>query len=93
MAGGDRLGNAAKRLPPHVVIVFAAGPRLAPGHARADGRLNGITAMPVLPEPLDLDGRTVTVDAMHAQRATAEAATTAKGGDCVLAPRGWPAGA
>ena len=43
--------------------------------------------MPALLELLDIEGSTVTVDAMHTQRATAET-ITAKGGAYVLALKG-----
>ena len=43
--------------------------------------------MPALPELLDIEGSTVSVDAMHTQRATAES-VTARGGACVLALKG-----
>ena len=43
--------------------------------------------MPALLELLDIKGSTITVDAMHTQRTTAET-ITAKGGDYVLALKG-----
>ena len=61
------------RCPP---LDLAAGARLTLGHVRVDGKSNEITAMPAL---LDVEGMTVTADAMHTQRATAEA-VTARGG-------------
>ena len=52
-----------------------------------DGKSNGIPALPALLELIDVRGRTVTADAMHAQRGTA-AAIVAKGGDYALALKG-----
>ncbi len=77
----------SNRSPLHVVNAFAVGARLTLGQVRVDGKSNEITAMPALLEPLDVKGMTVTADAMHTQRATAEA-VTARGGDCVLALKG-----
>ena len=79
--------DAAERSPLHLVHAFAAESGLLLGQVRVDGKSNEITAMPALLELLDLRGRTVTADAMHAQRATAES-VTAKGGNYVLALKG-----
>ena len=79
--------DAAKRSPLHVVNAFATGARLTLGQIKVDGKSNEITAMPALLELLDIKGSTITVDAMHTQRATAET-ITAKGGDYVLALKG-----
>ncbi len=79
--------DAAKRTPLHVVNAFATGARLTLGQVKVDGKSNEITAMPALLELLDIEGSTVTVDAMHTQRATAET-ITAKGGAYVLALKG-----
>ena len=77
-------GDASDRSPLHVVNAFAASARLTLGQVRVDGRSNGITAMPAL---LDIRGCTVTADAMHTQRDTAERVTEA-GGNHVPAPKG-----
>ena len=79
--------DASNRSPLHVVNAFAAGARLTLGQVRVDGKSNEITAMPALLDLLDVEGMTVTADAMHTQRATA-AAVTARGGDYVLALKG-----
>ena len=79
--------NAAKRSPLHVVNAFATGARLTLGPIKVDGNSNEIMAMPVLLELLDIKGSTITVDAMHTQRATAETITS-KGGAYVLALKG-----
>ena len=52
-----------------------------------DGKSNEIPALPELLELVDVKGRTVTADALHAQRGTA-AAIVAKGGDYALALKG-----
>lgn len=67
-----------------MVNAFATGARLTLGQVKVDGKSNEITAMPAL---FDIAGSTVSVDAMHAQRATAET-ITAKGGDHVLTLKG-----
>ncbi len=76
--------TAAARSPVHLVQAFAARARLVLGQVKVDGKSNEIAAMPKLLEMLALKGRIVTADAMHTQRATAEA-VTAGGGDYVLA--------
>ena len=76
--------DAAARSPVHLVQAFAAEARLVLGQVKVDDKSNEIAAMPRLLEMLALESRIVTADAMHTQRATAEA-VTAKGGDYVLA--------
>ena len=76
--------DVAVRSPVHLVQAFAAEARLALGQVKVDGKSNEIAAMPQLLEMPALKGRIVTADAMHTQRATAEA-VTARGGDYVLA--------
>ncbi len=73
--------DAAKRAPLHVVNAFATDARLTRGQVRVDGKsdeMPAILAMPALPALLGIEGSTVSVDAMHTQRATAET-ITAKG--------------
>ncbi len=79
--------DAADRSPLHLVHAFAAESGLLLGQVRVDGKSNEITALPALLELLELRGRTVTADAMHTQRATAET-VTGKGGNYVLALKG-----
>ncbi len=76
--------NAAKRSGLHLVHAFGAQSRLVLGQVAVDGKSNEITALPRLLDMLRLKGRTVTADAMHTQRRTAER-VTAGGGDYVLA--------
>ena len=79
--------DASERVPLHVVSAFAAGARLTPGQVRVEGKSNEITAMPALLDLLDIRGGTVTVDAMHTLRPTAEE-IIAKDGDYALALKG-----
>ena len=79
--------DASARSPLHVVSAFAAGARLVLGQVRVADKSNEITAMPALLELLDIRGSTVTADAMHTQRATAQT-VAAKGGSYVLALKG-----
>ncbi len=55
--------------------------------AKVEGKSNEITALPALLDLLDLQGRTVTLDAMQTQRATARALTDA-GGNYICALKG-----
>ncbi len=79
--------DATERSALHLVQAFATGAGVVLGQVRVSGKSNEITAMPALLDLLDLRGRTVTADAMHTQRATAEQ-VTARGGDYVLALKG-----
>ena len=79
--------DASERVPLHVVSAFAAGARLTLGQVRVEGKSNEITAMPALLDLLDIRGSTVTADAMHTLRPTAEQ-IIAGGGDYALALKG-----
>ena len=79
--------RASGKSPLHLVQAFAAQARLVLGQAAVDGKSNEITALPELLSLLDVKGRIITADAMHTQRATAEA-VCARGGDYVLALKG-----
>ena len=70
--------------PLHLVSAWACEQRLVLGQCRVDGHSNEITALPELLALLALEGRTVTADAMHCQKATAQAILD-RGGDYVLA--------
>ena len=70
--------------PLHLVSAWACEQRLVLGQCRVDGHSNEITALPELLALLALDGCTVTADAMHCQKATAQAILD-RGGDYVLA--------
>ena len=79
--------DASKRSPLHLVQAFAADAKPVPGQVEVDGKSNGIPAVPELVKLLDVAGRLVTADAMHAQHETARAVLAA-GGDYVLAVKG-----
>ena len=79
--------DAASRSPLHLVQAFSTQAKLVLAQVEVDGKSNEIPALPRLLELLDVKGRLVTADAMHAQR-DAAAAVTAKGGDYVLALKG-----
>ena len=79
--------DASKKSALHLVQAFAPGSGLVLGQVKVDGKSNEITALPALLEMLDLDGRTVTADAMHTQR-EASARIVEKGGDYVLPAEG-----
>ena len=81
------LDKASGKSPLHLVQAFAAEARLVLGQVAVDQKSNEITAIPELLALLDVKGRIITADAMHTQRATAEA-VCARGGDYVLALKG-----
>lgn len=76
--------RAAGTSPLHLVSAWASDERLVLGQMKVAREGNEITAVPALLRLLSLEGVTVTVDAMHCQRATAEA-IVAEGGDYVMA--------
>ncbi len=79
--------DASERSPTHLLQAFAAESKLTLAQMEVDGKSNEIPALPKLLELVDVRGRTVTADALHAQRGTA-AAIVAKGGDYALALKG-----
>ena len=79
--------DAAARSPLHLVQAFAVGAKQVLGQVRVDARSNEITAIPALPDLLDIEGATATADAMHTRRSTSEA-IIARGGDHVPALKG-----
>jgi Transposase DDE domain/DDE_Tnp_1-associated len=72
------------RAPLHLISAWACETRLVLGQLRVDGKSNEIPAVPELLALLAVDGCIVTADAMHAQKATAQAILDG-GGDYVLA--------
>jgi hypothetical protein len=80
----DRQGG---RRPLHMVSAWGVEQRLVLGQRRVDGASNEIEALPELLALLALDGRIVTADAMHCQKATAQTILD-RGGDYVLALKG-----
>ena len=79
--------DASERSPLHLVQAFSAKAKLTLAQVEVDGKSNEIPALPELLELVDVKGKVVTADAMHAQRGTA-AAIVAKGGDYALALKG-----
>ena len=72
----------------HLVQAFATHSRLVLGQVAVEAKSNEITALPALLEMLSVKGRIVTAaDAMHTQKAIAQAFSQA-GGDYVLALKG-----
>jgi predicted transposase YbfD/YdcC len=80
----DRKGG---RRPLHMVNAWAVEQRLVLGQRKVDGASNEIEALPELLALLALEGRIVTADAMHCQRATAQTILE-RGGDYCLALKG-----
>ena len=79
--------DAKKKSALHPVQAFEPRAGLVLGQVKVDGKSNETAAIPALLELLDLDGRTVTADAMHTQRETS-ARIVEKGGDYVLPAEG-----
>ena len=76
--------KASERSPTHLLQAFASEAKLTLAQVEVDGKSNEIPAMSELLGLVDVRGRTVTADAMRAQRGTA-AAIVARGGDYALA--------
>ncbi len=75
------------RRPLHLVSARAVERRLVPGQHKVGGASDEIEALPELLARLALDGRLVTADAMHCQKATART-ILGRGGDHVRALKG-----
>jgi predicted transposase YbfD/YdcC len=60
--------KAAGKNPLHLVSAWASEARLTLGQIAVDSKSNEITAIPLLLELLDLNGATVTIDAMGCQK-------------------------
>ena len=80
----DRRAGAG---PLHMVSAWACEQRVVLGQRKVDSGANEITMVPELLALLALEGRIVTADAMHCQKATAQAILD-RGGDYVLALKG-----
>lgn len=76
--------RARRSSPLHLVSAWSCDQRLVLGQMRVAEGSNEIEAVPALIALLDLEGAVVTVDAMHCQRAAAEA-LLARGADYVMA--------
>lgn len=82
-----RGSNTVKQGPVHVVSAWAAEQRLTICQDHVSDKQNEIAAMGRILELLDLEGHTVTIDAMGAQREFARK-ITAKKGDYLFALKG-----
>lgn len=78
--------RGARATPLHLVTAWAVGQRLVLAQRVAPGR-SEVTAALAVVDLLDLEGATVTADALHGSRRMA-AAVRARGGDYVLALKG-----
>lgn len=88
--GKAQRGTAEKGKPHsfvHIVSAWAATHNLTLGQLKVDGKSNEITAIPQLLDMIDVEGATVTIDAIGCQTAIAEK-IVAKGGDYILALKG-----
>jgi predicted transposase YbfD/YdcC len=73
--------------PTHIVSAFSAGRRLVLGQVKTAEKSNEITAIPKLLAMMDIQGATLTIDAMGCQRDIAEI-ILAKKADYILALKG-----
>lgn len=88
--GKAQRGTAKKGKPHsfvHIVSAWAATQNLTLGQLKVDGKSNEITAIPQLLDMIDVEGATITIDAMGCQTAIAEKIAD-KDGDYVLALKG-----
>lgn len=76
--------KAAGKNPLHLVSAWAGDARLTLGQIATEAKSNEITAIPLLLELLDLEGATVTIDAMGCQKEIAQKVIDAEG-DYLLA--------
>ena len=76
--------HAASKAAIHMVSAWAHANRLVLGQLKVDDKSNEITAIPKLLQLLDLQGATVTIDAMGCQKEIAKVITE-QGADYVLA--------
>jgi len=79
--------KAAGKNPLHLVSAWASEARVTLGQIAVDAKSNEITAIPLLLDLLDLQGATVTIDAMGCQKEIA-AKIIDRGGEYVLALKG-----
>ncbi len=84
----DRQGD---RRPLHMVSAWAVGQQLVLGQQKVGDESNEIEALPELLALLALDGRIVTADAMHCQRATAQTILDGGGASCLALKGNQPA--
>jgi predicted transposase YbfD/YdcC len=77
------LDKALGQTPIHTVSAFATKERLILGQKKVSGKSNEITAIPQLLETLDLENKTVTIDAMGTQKTIAKKIRERKGDYCL----------
>ena len=88
--GKAQRGTAKKDEPHsflHIVSAWASKHNLTLGQLKVDGKSNEITAIPQLLDMIDIEGATVTIDAMGCQTAITEKIIS-KNGDYVIALKG-----
>lgn len=88
---GKAQRGTAKKGNPHsfvnIVSAWASSQQITLGQLKVDGKSNEITAIPELLEMIDIEGATVTIDAMGCQTTISEV-IVAKNGDWMLALKG-----
>jgi predicted transposase YbfD/YdcC len=80
-------GSAARKTALHIVSAWSAQNELVLGQIRTEAKSNEITAIPKLLAMLDLEGCTVTIDAMGCQKEIAQKILDAKA-DYILGLKG-----
>jgi predicted transposase YbfD/YdcC len=71
----------------HMVSAYACKTGITLGQIKVDDKSNEITAIPILLDQLDIEGCTITIDAMGTQKKIAEKIIN-EGGDYILALKG-----
>jgi DDE_Tnp_1-associated/Transposase DDE domain len=82
-SGCKKIGKAAI----HMVSAFAAEQRLVLGQIKVEEKSNEITAIPKLLEMIDIEGATITIDAMGCQREISQKIIE-KNGNYILSLKG-----
>ena len=72
LRGSNKARDSTDHKPLHLVSAWAQQSRLVLGQVRCDDKSNEITAIPELLDMLDLEGSTVTLDAMGCQKDIAQ---------------------
>ena len=88
--GKAQRGTAKRNAPNsfvHIVSAWASSQHLTLGQLKVDGKSNEITAIPALLDMVDIQGATITIDAMGCQTEIAEK-IIGKKGDYILALKG-----
>ena len=84
---GKTVRNSGKNKPLHIVNAWCHSNKLVLAQEKVDSKSNEITAIPKLLDLLDLENRTVTIDAMGAQREICSH-IIGKSGDYVISLKG-----